>query len=344
MVGPLLAPSNAPAQPADKPTDGHYLNLPVMNDQGEIVGMVDVLKLTYATLEQVNTMSTGDNEGPAWNKFWLSIDNETESMVSGDGSHHHGTMASRSMVSHNMERDRINDSVAPGDSASHVGMDSPEHSAIAGGHEPQPVADLPFAFKFKAPSGRVHRLQVTASQGIETLVNSVSSKLGSEVDAIGGAPVVEDGRLGLSGFALSYLDDEGDSVSITTDQDLLEAVLLARQHHREKVDLFVHDPNQPPVSVAAPQPAPEIPTPPASSAISEVRRRRHHASDEEDSDSDNEGTATLRRRKSNRNSHPIPEKEVIAGVPNELLLPGAIVTLAVVIVAVFAVSRIGGGR
>lgn len=35
-------------------TDGHYLNLPVMNEGGEIVGMVDVLKLTYATLEQVS--------------------------------------------------------------------------------------------------------------------------------------------------------------------------------------------------------------------------------------------------------------------------------------------------
>ena len=27
-----------------------------MNDEGEIVGMVDVLKLTYATLEQVNPL------------------------------------------------------------------------------------------------------------------------------------------------------------------------------------------------------------------------------------------------------------------------------------------------
>lgn len=35
--------------------DGHYLNLPVMNEAGEIVGMVDVLKLTYATLEQVRS-------------------------------------------------------------------------------------------------------------------------------------------------------------------------------------------------------------------------------------------------------------------------------------------------
>lgn len=40
-------------------TDGHYLNLPVMNESGEIVGMVDVLKLTYATLEQVRVFSFG---------------------------------------------------------------------------------------------------------------------------------------------------------------------------------------------------------------------------------------------------------------------------------------------
>jgi hypothetical protein len=40
--------------------DGHYLNLPVMNNEGEIVGMVDVLKLTYATLEQVNSMRAGE--------------------------------------------------------------------------------------------------------------------------------------------------------------------------------------------------------------------------------------------------------------------------------------------
>ncbi len=33
--------------------DGHYLNLPVV-DNGNILGMVDVLKLTYATMEQVN--------------------------------------------------------------------------------------------------------------------------------------------------------------------------------------------------------------------------------------------------------------------------------------------------
>ncbi|KAI2616875.1 CBS and PB1 domain-containing protein [Hypoxylon sp. NC1633] len=330
---PDFAPMDMSIQAAlRKMHDGHYLNLPVMNDQGEIVGMVDVLKLTYATLEQINTMGTsGDSEGPAWNKFWLSLDNETESMVSGDGSHNHGTMASRSMMSPDATRDRITDSVAPGDSASHVGEElSPIHSQVA----QQPPAEVPFAFKFKAPSGRVHRLQVVASEGIEQFVESVASKLGGEVSAIGGVPVVDEGKLSSGGFAMSYLDDEGDTVSITTDQDLLEAILLARQNRREKVDLFVHDPEKPPVTVAAPQPDPTAAT---GLAPSELRRRRTAEDDEEEEDSEEEDFASARRRRKN-NGFVEPE-QVIAGVPNELLLPGAIVTLAIVIVGVFAISR-----
>ncbi|KAI1803089.1 hypothetical protein F4811DRAFT_562764 [Daldinia bambusicola] len=327
---PDFAPMDMSIQAAlRKMHDGHYLNLPVMNDQGEIVGMVDVLKLTYATLEQINTMGTStDNEGPAWNKFWLSLDNETESMVSGDGSHHHGTMASRSVLSPDVNRERSYDPVAPGDSASHVGMESsPIHSAVA----QQTPADIPFAFKFKAPSGRVHRIQVVANEGIAQFVENVAAKLGSEVEAIGGIPEVEDGNLSTGGFALSYLDDEGDTVSITTDQDLLEAILLARHHHHEKVDLFVHHPDKPPVTVAAPQPDP-ISTPAPSSAPSEVRRRRTVVEDDEDDEDSEEDYATVRRR---RRTHTYSEPEqVIAGVPNELLLPGAIVTLAVVIVGV----------
>lgn len=318
--------------------DGHYLNLPVMNEGGEIVGMVDVLKLTYATLEQVNGMSTTDSEGPAWNKFWLSLDdNETESMLSGDGTRHgHSALGSRSLMSPDMGRDRIVDSVAPGDSASHAGVESPPHSALA--HSPElPPSEIPFPFKFKAPSGRVHRLQVIAAHGMDAFVSNVISKLGGEVDAIGGAPTVEDGHLSSNGFAISYLDDEGDSVSITTDQDLLEAILLARQSHHDKVDLFVHDPEKPPVAqVATPLPEPVVaPTPPASSVLRE--RRRHH-DDEDDSEEDDEVYSPRRgRRQRNRN---VQAEQVIAGVPNELLLPGAIATLAAVIVATFTIGRL----
>ncbi|KAI0104639.1 hypothetical protein GGR51DRAFT_521616 [Nemania sp. FL0031] len=332
---PDFAPMDMSIQAAlRKMHDGHYLNLPVMNAEGEIAGMVDVLKLTYATLEQINTMSSGDSEGPAWNKFWLSLDNESESMVSGDGSHHHGTIASRSMITPD-HRERITDSVAPGDSASHIG-ESPSHSMIAD----QPPAEIPFPFKFKAPGGRVHRLQVIANHGIGELVASVAAKLGSEADSIGGVPTLEDGALTAGGFALSYLDDEGDTVSITTDQDLLEAILLARQHRHEKVDLFVHDPEKPAVIVAAPQPDQLADS--HSIAPSEVRRRRAAVDDdEEDEDTEDDDYSAVRRRKKlHSHSHSRAEPEqVIAGVPNELLLPGAIVTLAVVIIGVFTIAR-----
>ncbi|KAI1418986.1 hypothetical protein F5Y12DRAFT_780323 [Xylaria sp. FL1777] len=333
---PDFAPMDMSIQAAlRKMHDGHYLNLPVMNGEGEIVGMVDVLKLTYATLEQINTMGSGDSEGPAWNKFWLSLDNESESMVSGDGSHHHGTVASRSMMTPDHGRERITDSVAPGDSASHMGADSPVHSMVAD----QPPAEIPFGFKFKAPSGRVHRLQVIASQGVAELVANVAAKLGNEVEAIGGVPVVEEGKLAPGGFALSYLDDEGDTVSITTDQDLLEAILLARQHLHEKVDLFVHDPDKPAVVVAAPLPDRiATDTPPLSVATSDIRRRRAAVDDDdEDEESEDDDYSAVRRRKK-VSSRAEPE-QVIAGVPNELLLPGAIVTLAVVIIGVFTIAR-----
>lgn len=35
---------------------GHYLNLPVVEEDGRLVAIVDVLKLTYATLEQVRAI------------------------------------------------------------------------------------------------------------------------------------------------------------------------------------------------------------------------------------------------------------------------------------------------
>ncbi|KAH0542382.1 hypothetical protein FGG08_003227 [Glutinoglossum americanum] len=327
---PDFAPMDMSIQAAlRKMHDGHYLNLPVMNEAGEIVGMVDVLKLTYATLEQVNTMSTGDSEGPAWNKFWLSLDNETESVMSGEGGSHHPHTPHRSAVSPELSRnalERIDSSVLPHESASHHGG-SPSHSAVMGRSSPR--EDAPFPFKFKAPSGRVHRLQVIPSSGLVAVIANVTEKLGGEIESVGGEATFVDGKLGKSGYALSYLDDEGDTVSITTDRDLLDAITLARHGGREKVDLFVHDPEKPPISATS-DPQPVLPKPAAT-----MRERRKPVSDgEEESD---EGPV-----KKVRNIAPpaqAKQEELIPGVPNELLLPGAIVALAVVIVAVFTMSR-----
>jgi hypothetical protein len=280
-------------------------------------------------------MASNDGEGPAWNKFWMSLENETESLMSGEGSNRPSTHPEgRSLMSPDHSRPGMHergDSVLPNDSASHHGADTPDHSAVAGAGPQSPsFEDVLFPFKFKAPSGRMHRLQVVANSGIAELVSLVEQKLGGEVDSIGGVPEVSDGAVGMSGFALSYLDNEGDTVSITTDRDLVEAIALARQGHRDKVDLFVHDPEKPPMSAAVePQPAlPRQPSPPPA-------LRKRYADDEEEEEEE----PVVEKVRRNKNQPLAKQEELITGVPNELLLPGAIVTLAVVIVAVFGLSR-----
>jgi hypothetical protein len=278
-------------------------------------------------------MASADGEGPAWNKFWMSLDNETESVMSGEGSSRPPmTPDGRSMMSHDVRpvlADR-GDSVLPNDSASHNGIESPEHSAITGAQ----MEHLPFTFKFKAPSGRMHRLQVVATSGIAELVSQISQKLGTEVETIGGIPEVHDGSVGKTGFHMSYLDNEGDTVSITTDHDLVEAITLASRSHREKVDLFVHNPEQP----AHPATVDLHPSfaKPLSPTESSVRERKKFVEAEGVCDED---TLLDSHRRQRGLQAAQQQEQIIAGVPNDLLLPGAIVTLAIVIVGVFTISR-----
>ena len=292
------------------------------------------MMLINTDVPKINSMSTSDGEGPAWNKFWMSLDNETESVMSGEGSRLPITSDGRSLASpHPDVRHSLTDrgdSVLPNDSASHAGAESPEPSAIVGAQ----IETTPFPFKFKAPSGRMHRLQVIASSGISDLVSQVSQKLGSEADAIGSCPEVVDGKVGKTGFALSYLDNEGDTVSIMTDEDLLEAITLANRAKREKVDLFVHDPEKSPIPATV-NPQPDLPVP--SSEASMLRQRKH--ADDEDEIADDEENEMLSRHRQHLYP-PQQQEQIIQGVPNDLLLPGAIVTLAVVIAGVFTISRI----
>lgn len=286
-------------------------------------------------------MGTGDSEGPAWQKFWMSMDQgDTESMMSGEGGSHapHTPDHRSGMISPELHRpdmaERL-DSLMPGDSASHHGAhDIDEHSAFIGA-----VEDTPFTFKFKAPNGRVHRLAVTASAGLQDLITVVADKLGSEVDAVGGIPTFEDGKMGHAGFALSYLDNEGDTVSITTDHDLLEAISLARSGRRDKVDLFVHDPAKPAIPPTT-EPQPQLarpPTPPES----QIKQRKRLEDDEEES---SPTTERRRERKSASAQEPKQQDQLVPGVPNELLLPGALVVLGAVIVITFAVGRASSSR
>jgi hypothetical protein len=74
-----------------------------------------------------------------------------------------------------------------------------------------------------------------------------------------------------------------------------------------------------------------VTTPP----ISTMRERKTPVSADDD-ESEEEQPVRARNRKAAMKQQ---EQQILAGVPNELLLPGAIVTLAVVIIGVFAITR-----
>lgn len=270
-------------------------------------------------------MSTQDDEGPAWNKFWLSMDHESDSMVSGGHSQQPHT-PHRSVVSPDLTRSGYDHSLLPNDSASHHGD---EHSELVSQNHGAEPAATPFPFKFKAPGGRVHRVNVLTTNGVADLVSQVTAKLGKEVEAVGGEPVVEEGRLSNTGYALSYLDNEGDTVSITTDHDMTDAIDLARRANRDKVDLFVHDPTQPPIPATVEPQHVKIVTP------AEEQSPAEEASSED-------SPVSKPRPQQQAAPSQLPDEQFIAGVPNDLLLPGAIVTLAAVIVGVFILSRPSG--
>lgn len=87
--------------------EGKYLNLPIVNQHGIVTGLVDVLHLTNALLKtldlatvesstfpsrknsdvfqsQSNSSSNEESIGPAWNKFWESLDEPLRSVSSTD--------------------------------------------------------------------------------------------------------------------------------------------------------------------------------------------------------------------------------------------------------------------
>ncbi|KAJ2255166.1 hypothetical protein EV176_007217, partial [Coemansia sp. RSA 451] len=55
----------------------HYLNLPIVDETGDVLGLVDVLRLCYATLEQMKSIqgaaedgSAAAVDGPMWSHFF----------------------------------------------------------------------------------------------------------------------------------------------------------------------------------------------------------------------------------------------------------------------------------
>ncbi|VVT54035.1 uncharacterized protein SAPINGB_P003874 [Magnusiomyces paraingens] len=411
---PDFAPQSLTIQSALRQMyDGNYLNLPVMGDNNEIVGIVDVLTLTYATLQQINSISTSDSEGPAWNRFWTSFDDHDTHSTHSDGSGYNQLGGSNSIINQQQQQHlrastpggmgsgsvvstRARDMASPGitsselaqfnivesgyeigpsDSISHAGittdsvlLPSVGLGSLVGSTARGSVAvstgptggsisseTIPFPFKFKTPSGRVHRVTIAPVDGLEFFRNEILQKMKpDEISKLGGADVEVDeetGTLLQPGFAISYIDDEGDVIAITSSKDLSEAIAINRSLGKAKAELYIHHPDE---EISPPAPA-SIATgigsvAPSTSSIQNrsaltLYRRDDNNNDDEDDEDDDDGISyrksarNARRRRGPRGGTSPADEMLIPGVPNELLLPGALVTLAASILAVFALNR-----
>jgi len=261
-------------------------------------------------------MNTAEGEGPMWNRFWNTIDNDTESVHSADGISAVHSARPETPISppghsrvHSGEIPSLNrlisDPVVPNDSASFVAVQDDVRSNSGS----PAIKDESFLFKFKSPAGRVHRLRFDTALGLGDFRSIIGEKLtGDEIAVIGGIDASD------VGFAISFVDDDGDVVSILSVADLSESVAIAKRSGRDKVDIYIHHPNQPPRMEPAAQVAKVDPLDTVEKVVANAERG-------------SEGPFV---------------KESVGGIPTELLLPGAIVVLAVVIVGVFVATRSSG--
>ncbi|KAF9499900.1 CBS-domain-containing protein [Pleurotus eryngii] len=331
---------------------GHYLNLPVVEEDGRLVAIVDVLKLTYATLEQMNSMATEEpteaEGGPMWGRFFDSIGHDDgDSAVSGSAHtphtpdlRHMKSLSSMHHLSH-LQQSPMSE-VHPNDSASVVDdeptsvLDSftrQKGLVIPPTTEPLPIDDGTYVFKFRTPSGRTHRFQ-SRHDDVEHLREIVAGKLATDPFFIEFRP--SDGstdRPDPIDFILSYTDADGDTVLITSDHDVTDAVKIARAAGTDRVVLFVQggkgwaeagaDKGEAKAAEAAA--AAQIET-------QEVEKQELVLPE-----------SVTFTPPAHVHVPPPPPQEVL-GIPKDLLLPASIGALAVVIIGVFAVSRMTGSR
>lgn len=187
--------------------DNHYLHLPVVDDHGQMAGLVDVLQVSFAMLNQMNTIQ-GDSssEGPVWNKFWESsfTRDETGSEVSASDIRSGFIPASDAHY---------------GDSNSIVESTARFESSVG----PLAGEGTEFIFKFKESSGQVHRFS-SSTRSFAELYDKIVEKMGLEAG---------------SDVTMSYCDEENDQVLILQDADIVDAVQMAYRNQLPLIRLSV---------------------------------------------------------------------------------------------------------
>ena len=276
--------------------------------------------------------STQDAEGgPMWGRFFDSIGGQDETESAYSGSHmpadaHNSSFSLSHLQQSPHSEVHPNDSASVADDASAVGYGHKIAGTIPSITGPVvPVDDGTYVFKFRTPSGNTHRFQAR-KDNIENLRDIVGGKLTVDSFFTEFKPANADDPVpDPVDFQLAYTDADGDTVLITSDNDVADAVKIARNAGVDRVVLIVKGGRGWAEAGAGKSEIKAAAAAAAQKEIKEVERSE----------------ATLRESAPSNPPTPVPTSQVdeLFGIPRDLLLPASIGALAAVIVGVFTISR-----
>jgi hypothetical protein len=275
--------------------------------------------------------------GPMWGRFFDSIGggDDTESAIS--GSHAPPSLpdypSQRSGLSMSHLAQSPFSEVHPNDSASVMDDEGSVLDGYPRGSGPAPaivgamgtvvpVDDGTYVFKFRTPSGRTHRFQAR-EDNLENLRDIVGGKLATDPFFVDVDPFQT--KMDPFDFLLSYTDADGDAVLMTADNDVADAVKIARGANADRVVLYVQGERW----VVAEKAEAKA----AEAALAVVEEEK--AIDQVEASLPAEGIVSAPPAI----VHVPREPELVMGIPKDLVLPASIGALAVAIIAVFAISR-----
>jgi CBS domain-containing protein len=210
----FMSPENTVLEALQTMHDNHILTLPVCEASGQVVGLVDVMDVIY-----------GCGGADGWRSIFskaMEIDESTALSVEGSN------LAPSSRMFESISRPMAAKVKLPGNIPSTLefvdndvssAMDDRGMSRVFGPEDGSECGDLKGTFKITDSKGRTHRIRCELKRG--ALATAISEKAEIELD----------------GFQVQYTDEEGDSVVITSDEDVGEAWAAAQKAGNKVVKL-----------------------------------------------------------------------------------------------------------
>jgi CBS domain-containing protein len=251
---------------------GSFMNLPVAGSQThDIIGIVNVLDLTYAALAQLSksdelieaesfgaismeVKSRLGDDSITWDKFWNTLEKSTDDI------HNLETSAAKSPTTSRSQTPKIGSRRASWnqlsmsgsrrssfttrrlsshhDSISEVGSQS-VISALQKVHSEESQNRTSFYiraksvnFKIKYNYNKIHKISMTVKEGA-SIYDDIKflELLKQEIESKLG--------VGLENSDLLYLDEDGDLVTISDELDLIEAINLSKSQDLSSVEILI---------------------------------------------------------------------------------------------------------